>query len=102
MRVSSIRSELLMRTHPWDDGAPSACQSTVPWMYSSGAKFIFTRPIGLAGPGGSGLRPRAHSLFGGCHHGFHVTSRIRYSPAGVSYPRIPTDTLYVRVRSPFS
>src|SRR5690554_3900487 len=87
---------------PRDAGSPSDWYSLVPCTYSSGPKFSFTRPIGFDGPGGSACLPRAQLLSGGCHHGFQMTSRIRYSPRGVSYPFSPTDTAYSRVRTPFS
>src|SRR5262245_25832470 len=71
--------------------------SGVPWIPTPGAERPIQRvPSGLPGPGGIGLRPRAHSESGGRHHGFICMSTIRNVPVGVGYCDWPVATRKLR------
>ena len=72
-----------MRTQPCEAALPRLSSSGVPWRKYSSWKLSFARPMGLLGPGGVTFSLRAHSLSGGCHHGFSSTLETWKRPVGV-------------------
>ena len=90
--ASVTASAWRIRMQPCDAARPMLAESGVPWMKYGPRSRIFTRPIGLRGPGGVTVSLRAHGLFGGIHQGFQITPATTKRPVGVRYFGMPTAT----------